>query len=123
MTRHDHDGTLQVAAFRPFTQQRDAVGIGHPDVEQDQIEPLIRTSGTRLFRISGSCDVIPFITENFLNQSPDIGLVIDNQNMRNAHASSLLCSARRGALAMIASRAASLSGSRTLMTAPPSALL
>ncbi len=117
---HDDDRTVQIAVFRPFAQQRDAVGIGHPDIEQDQIElrcgPRV-TSGTG---VAGNRHAVAFVRQDVLNQRPNVGLVVDYQYLGICHACSLLFSARPGARAMIFSRAASLSGNRILIIAPPS---
>ena len=51
-------------------------------------------SATRFLGVRGSRDVVPFLTQDFVDQSPNVGFVIDYQNSR-AHARSLLWSWRR----------------------------
>ena len=39
VARHHHHRHRQLARARPLLEQRDAVGVGHPDVEQHQVRP------------------------------------------------------------------------------------
>ena len=39
VARHHDDRAAGAAALVPLAQQRDAVGVGHPDVEQDEVRP------------------------------------------------------------------------------------
>src|SRR5690606_29140704 len=59
------------------------------------------------------------VRENFLDQRPDVGLVVHHQHMCRAHALSLRFSMRLGDMAINASRADSLSGNRMRIIAPP----
>ena len=88
VARHHDDGARR-AALRPFAQQRDAVGVGHPDIEQDEIELLPFARAARFLRVGGRRDVVAFFAQDLIDQSPNVGLVVDNQNSR-AHARSLL---------------------------------
>ena len=71
----------------------------------------------------GRLDVVAQTPQGDRYRGANPRFVVDYQYMRITHACSLLCSARPGALAIICSRAASLTGRRILIIAPPSLLL
>ena len=120
--RHDDHRAAQVVAVRPLPEQRDAVRIRHPDIEQNQVESLRGAGIACLLRVRRAGNTVAFVTEDVLDQISDIGFVVDDEYMRVRHACSLLLSARPGACAIIISRAASSTGSRTLIIAPPAVL-
>jgi hypothetical protein len=84
-----HDDRARRPAFGPLSQQRDSVRIGHPDVEQDKIEVLPLAGAARFLRVGGRRHVVAFLAQDLIDEGPDVGLVVDNQNSR-AHARSLL---------------------------------
>ena len=86
---HHHHRAAVGGRGRPFAQQRDAVDIGHPDVEQHQVRDLARARGARLRRVGGDVHLVALLGEDFLQQAADVGLVIDHQNVWTAHALSL----------------------------------
>ena len=44
VARHHDDRAGRAVRLRPFAQQRDAVGVGHPDIEQHQIGIVLRAA-------------------------------------------------------------------------------
>ncbi len=88
VARHHDDGAHR-PAFRPLAKQRNAVGIRHPDVEQDEIEVLAFSRAARFLGVRGSRDVVAFFAQDLVDQSANVGFVVDNQNSRG-HARSLL---------------------------------
>ena len=64
----------------PLTQQRDAVGIRHPDIEKHQIGSVPDITGSGLGCVCGNRDLIAFVLENIADDLSDIGLVVNNQN-------------------------------------------
>ena len=79
MTRHHHDRADQIICIRPLAQQRDAIGIRHPDIEQDQIKLSLRPRGPCLARICSYGYAIAFVAENVGNQCPDVVFVIHDK--------------------------------------------
>ena len=104
---------------RPFAQQRDAIDVGHPDVEQHEIRRLPRARGARLLGVGGDIHLVALFGENLLQETADVRLVVDHQNVCRAHALSLRNSPRRSRCAE-AERVLSVTGSTTRMRAPPS---
>src|SRR5690606_38469999 len=81
--------------LRPLAQQSDAVGVGHPDVEQHQIRIVLGTQRASLGRIRRDIHLIAFVREDLFQEPADLGFVIDYQNARSTHARSLLGPVRR----------------------------
>ena len=114
---HDHRAVVAVGR-RPFPQQGDAVRIGHPYVEQNQVGHLRRAGGARLGGVGRDVDLVALLGEDFLEQAADIRLVIHHQYSRSGHTRSLLCSPFRGSRPPT-ERAPSPNGSRIRTRAPP----
>ena len=73
----------------PLTQQTDAIGIGHPDIEQDQIGQRARARDSGLSGIGGHVDLIALIAEDIAHQCADVRFVIDDQDVAGTHAFAL----------------------------------
>ena len=85
-----HDDRAAVGDARgPFAQQRDAVDVGHPDVQQHEIGDLPRARGARLRGVGGDVHLVAFLGEDLLQQAADVRLVIDHENVWVTHALSL----------------------------------
>ena len=61
---HDHRHRQQGVAL-PFLEQSDAVGIGHPDIEQYQIRRASRADLACLLRVFGGLYRMSFVAQNF----------------------------------------------------------
>jgi hypothetical protein len=72
---------INVAVDRPLLEERDAIGIGHPDVEQHQIDALTRANRTRFARAVGKQDSVSFITQDFGQQFADADFIIDHEDL------------------------------------------
>ena len=81
MTAHHDDGHGQQTGRGPLFEQGDAIGVRHPDVEQNQIRAKAGTDLSRLRSVLRKFNGMPFIVENFREQVPDTQLVIDHQNV------------------------------------------
>ena len=79
MAGHHHHRHGQLAAARPFLQQGHAVGVRHPDVEQNRA--VLQTVGTRRFGVFRQVDVIALIGEDFRQQLTNAHFVIHDENM------------------------------------------
>ena len=77
---HDHRTAIG-GAGRPLAQQRDAVDVGHPDVEQHEVGHLAGARGARLRGVGGDVDVVAFLGEDLLEQAADVRLVVDDENV------------------------------------------
>ncbi len=87
--QHDHRETQHVL-LGPFAQQRDAVGVGHPDVQQHEVRLLACAGAARGGGIGRRLDLVAFLGEDLAQQPADVGLVVDDENSRRTHARSLL---------------------------------
>ena len=68
MAGHDDDGASQVAFTRPLLEQRDAVGIRHPDVQQYQVRIFAFVRDARRLGIGRGMNLVTLFGEYFLNQ-------------------------------------------------------
>ena len=118
VTGHHHHGAIVTIGDRPLAQQRDAVGVRHPDIQQHQVRNLARARGARLGRIRRDIHVIALFGKNFLQQSADVRLVVHHQYSRSGHTRSLLCSPLRGSRTPV-ERVLSPNGNRIRTRAPP----
>src|SRR6185369_4419348 len=100
---------------------RDAVGVGHPDVEQYEVGQLACARGTRLAGVAGHVHVVAFLGENLLEEAANVGFVVDDQDVCGAHARSFRGSARRSRATVC--RDPSDTGKDTRTRAPPSGRL
>jgi hypothetical protein len=94
VARHHHDGEAQQVGIAPLAQEADAVGIRHPDVEQDEIGLRGETRGARSRSIGRHVHVVAFFAQDLLEQVPDVCLVVDDEYLRCAHTFSFFDSGR-----------------------------
>jgi hypothetical protein len=87
VARHHDDRAIQRAGRGPFAQQGDAVGAGHPDVEQDGVEMLDRACRLRRRDVLRDGYAISLVFEDVANPGPDVGFVIDHQDVSGRHES------------------------------------
>jgi hypothetical protein len=80
VTGHDDHRHCQLSIRRPFAQQRHTVGVGHPDVEQDEGRLRSRAIVAGLARIFCHADLVAFVSQNFRQQVTDTDFVIDYQD-------------------------------------------
>src|SRR5688572_12500914 len=97
--QHD-DRAAQGVLLVPLAQQRDAVHVGHPDVEQHEVRLLARGGAARGGGVGRDLDLVTFLGQDLRQQAADVGLVVDDQYSRRTHAFSLLASARRASRAV-----------------------
>ena len=83
---HHDDRATGAAALAPFAQQRDAVGVRHPDVQQHEVR------ATRAALLARRCGVArgkhgkTFILEGVLHRLADIGFIVDDEDRGRDHA-------------------------------------
>ena len=63
---HHHHRAVIARVVRPLAQQRDAVGVRHPDVEQHQVRGTARARSARLGGVGGNLHVVAFLAEDLL---------------------------------------------------------
>src|SRR6185369_6095969 len=73
-------GHGEQAAGTPLLQQRDAVDVGHPDVEQDEVGAQALAAGARLRCVFGELDAVAFVGEDFRQEGADAQFIVDNKN-------------------------------------------
>ena len=76
---HDHRH-VQVTAGMPFLEQRNTVGVRHPDVEQDQVRAQLLTYAAGGAGVLGEADIVALVDEDFGKQFADADFVINDQN-------------------------------------------
>ena len=75
---HEH-GHGQQAGGAPFLEQGDAIGVGHPDVEQNKIGLRGQASGARLGCVFSEFDGVAFVVEDFGKKLADAQLIVNYQ--------------------------------------------
>jgi hypothetical protein len=78
--KHDHR-EAQLLRIRPLAQQRDAVGVRHPDVEQHEVRLLARTRSARLGRVGGHLHLVTLVAEDLPQRLADVRLVVDDEDL------------------------------------------
>jgi hypothetical protein len=79
VARHHHDRHGELAVGCPFLEQRDAIGIRHPDVEQHQIGPHGVAPGACRSGILGGHDIMTLVGEDFGKKLANADFVVDDQ--------------------------------------------
>jgi hypothetical protein len=64
VTRHHDHRHVQLAARGPFLEQRDAVGVWHPDIEQHEVRATSLAQAPRIARALGEQHLVPFVGED-----------------------------------------------------------
>jgi hypothetical protein len=80
VARHHHHRHREQARGTPLAQQRDAVGVRHPDVEQDQRGLGARAVAAGLLRVLGDRDAIALVLQDLGQQLADADLIVDDQD-------------------------------------------
>ena len=81
MPRHHHHRHGELAARGPLAQQRHAVGIRHPDVEQNEGGLVARTVTARFARVFRETHPVTLVLQDFGEQFADADLVVDDQDL------------------------------------------
>src|SRR5262249_40606374 len=81
VARHHHDGHRELPGSRPLAQERDAVCIGHPDVEQDERRLLPRAKGACFGRVLGDGNTVALVLQDFGEEFADADFVVDDQDV------------------------------------------
>ena len=92
VSAHDDDGALQVAVFLPFAQQADAVGVGHPDVEEDELGFVLQVFAARFGGVGSGVGDIAFVAQDVGEGVEDAGFVVDDEDF------STVCGVSHGVL-------------------------
>ena len=83
MPRHHHYGHRELAAGSPLLEECDAIGIGHPDVEQHEVRASALADAPRIARALGERDLVSLVGEDLGEKLPDADFVIDHENLRH----------------------------------------
>ena len=79
MPRHHDHGHGQLAGACPFLEQRDAVSVGHPDVQQHQVRPQAATDLACLAGILREAHLVSLVAQDLGQQFANPDFVIDDQ--------------------------------------------
>jgi hypothetical protein len=77
--RHHHHGHRELAAGRPLAQERHAIGVRHPDVEQHERGLLPLAIGTGFARVLGERDAIALVLQDLGQELADADFVVDDE--------------------------------------------
>jgi hypothetical protein len=83
VARHHHHRHVELAVAAPFLEQRDAIGIGHPDVEQDHVGTPGLARRPRSRGVFRELDVMALVAQYFREQFADPDFVIHHQYFRH----------------------------------------
>jgi hypothetical protein len=81
--RHHNHGHGEQAVALPFLEQRDAVRIRHPDVEQDQIGRALLARGPGLLGVLGQLHHVALVAKDFREQLPDSHFIVHYEYVRH----------------------------------------
>jgi len=85
MAGHNHHRAGQVTAFRPFSQQGDAIDIIHPDIKKNQVRTTFASRMARRFPALRNTDFETLVFQDFLDQITNVRFVIYHQNVSGGH--------------------------------------
>ena len=83
VTRHHDHRHGELPACSPFLEQRNTVGIRHPDVEQDEVRAGALAQPARIACALGHHHLVSFVGQDLRQQFPDSDFVVDDQNLRH----------------------------------------
>jgi hypothetical protein len=82
---------------RPFLEQGHAVGVGHPDVEQDEVVLAGKPCRARFGRVLRQRDAVALVAQDFRQQFADADFVVYNQDVGHCLACAVWCAPVGGA--------------------------
>ena len=86
MARHHDYRGVEVGLAGPLFEQRDAVGVGQPDVEEDQVRTPRPSRLARLRRVSRDAHREALVFQDVADEKRDVRLVVDHQDVgRTVH--------------------------------------
>src|SRR5712691_6302679 len=88
VTRHHDHRHGELAPGGPFLQERNAVRVGHPNIEQHEVRASLCAQRARSGGILGKLHRVPFVAEDFRQQLPDPDFVVNDQYLRHGRSSS-----------------------------------
>ena len=74
--RHHHHRHREQSRARPFLEQRDAVGVGHPDIEQHEVGAAALSQPARFARALDQHHLVSLVGQDLRQQLPDADLVV-----------------------------------------------
>ena len=88
MTGHHDHRAGQALVLGPLLEETDAIQIGHPDVQENQVGSALAQRAAGGATVLGGGHRVALVLQNLLDQAADVGLVIDHQNVGCTHARS-----------------------------------
>jgi hypothetical protein len=77
---HHHHRHGELAVGGPFLEQADAVGVGHPDVEQHEVGAGGVAGGPGGGGVFGEDDVVPLVAQDFREEFANADFVVNDEN-------------------------------------------
>ena len=81
----NHDHGRRYLRRLQFAQQVDAVGVGQPDIQQEQIHTRPFRHGPHLGAAADRVHLVPFPLQNHAQGTPDVLFVVHHQNASADH--------------------------------------
>jgi hypothetical protein len=78
---HHDDGHGQEAASGPLLEQRDTVGVRHPDVQQHQIVHIGNARAAGLGRVFCEVHAVPLVVQDLRQKVSNAELIVDHKNV------------------------------------------
>ena len=83
MARHHYYRHGELPAIGPLFKQGNAVRIGHPNIQENQIGAHLLAHGSRLYRTFCCIDGVALIRQNLIEKLTNTHFIIDHQNTRH----------------------------------------
>jgi hypothetical protein len=80
VTGHHDYRHVELPGSMPFLQQRDAIGVRHPDIEQHKIRAQLATDTPRRRGVFGETNIVAFVDQDFRKQFANADFVVNDQN-------------------------------------------
>src|SRR5690606_34332141 len=75
----------QPARLGPLLEQRDAVGIRHPDIQQDQVRTPRTAGALGALRVFRDAHFITLVLKDLAHEVADLRFVVHNQDVVSRH--------------------------------------
>jgi len=77
---HHHHRHVEMTGDMPLLEQRDAIGVGHPDIEQDEVRTQLAAYPARRRGVLGHPDIVALVDQNLRKQFADADFVVNDQD-------------------------------------------
>ena len=85
VARHHHHRHREQPRSRPLLEERDAVRVRHPDVEQDEVGAHLLAQGARGLGVFGQAHAVALVAQDLEQQLADADFVIHDHDLVGRH--------------------------------------